>query len=963
MQKRRKNRSKQKQGHTLNKALPEPPKPDVPQSTFSSDAGDMPSSDKHPDAERLADGSGGFSRPKQEPSGLGRETLHPSAAESKDNTTLPASTYKRVSQPPSLSAAVYDPASELDGFYVPVVLDPNPAAASPATNGRDFSDSTNGKDKYASRQAGRPSRDYLNDKAQSSRSSSTERKPAASPHIAFQDKGRQSDHIVESMRKRGASQTASPRTDSSTPSTYSGQSDFKLQDAPKMKKSGSGRSTKSDNMSPPASSHSETVSQGLVSSPTDADPKDGFERSPGAASRRDRGPMERPRRGDSLGSSTVQRKEVAPSASALQHISELGHDRKASVGSIQLNGGMTISNPIESPGLSKSIFDAQNGSSAATTSSSGSDAFTAPRMAPPPPATHRPSESNSTAHSEGQDSGSPIHLPRYTWEEDKDEGVLRKMSQAIKGHTRSVSDRVVPSPRSQKHPWPKSPVNGSVDLGSPASPEGREDLVLRSQLRRAQQRIAELETEKTSLQTIVNGSSDMTQVNSALKEKRSTMAMLDTQREIVVRELEIMTDHLKRAKDGKTMDLDGFKTEVLGDFVGSMGKLKDSLSSEIEALMQRRNALADEISGLIQLKDKSFHELETLTARNSQLTQHNNEMIQNIQEMVKAGKQGNGLGLYLGATTFNREADTLGSDLRQRMLDSSTTFTPEADTEPAVITTPHVVKLKQQKPNMLRKGGFGKTLRGIKGALTSERDRTPTYTIETGPYGQDTGPGAPRSAVESRKFGGLFGGGDKGPQKHMRMMQNNSNPNLVDPSQTRKLVVASRTSLTRAALFGSDLAVRCAHENRDIPSIVIRCVQEVELRGMDVEGVYRKSGGSGQVNLVKAGFEKNDDYDVSDPDLEIHAVTSCLKQYFRRLPVPLITFDVYDTLLDAARTEDREKRATRMREAVQTLPRSHRLCLEFLIFHLARVTAHEKDNLVCFARVSLTLLTVADDPS
>jgi hypothetical protein len=388
------------------------------------------------------------------------------------------------------------------------------------------------------------------------------------------------------------------------------------------------------------------------------------------------------------------------------------------------------------------------------------------------------------------------------------------MSQAIKGHTRSVSDRVVPSPRSQKHPWPKSPVNGSVDLGSPASPEGREDIVLRSQLRRAQQRIAELETEKTSLQTIVNGSPDMTKVNSALKEKRSTMAVLDTQREIVVRELEIMTDHLKRAKDGKAMDLEGFKSEVLSDFVGSMGKLKDSLTSEIESLMHKRNILTDELSSLIQLKDKSFHEFEALTARNTQLTQHNNEMVQNIQEMIKAGKQGNGLGLYLGATTFNQNSDISGSDLRQRMLDSSTTFAPEGETEPAVITTPHVVKLKQQKPNMLRKGGFGKTLRGIKGALTSERDRTPTYPIETGPYGQDTGPGAPRSAVENRKFGGLFGGGDKGPQKHLRMMQNNSNPNLVDPSQTRKLPSMGSAANSSSALRVGPLGALRAREPR-----------------------------------------------------------------------------------------------------------------------------------------------------
>jgi len=70
---------------------------------------------------------------------------------------------------------------------------------------------------------------------------------------------------------------------------------------------------------------------------------------------------------------------------------------------------------------------------------------------------------------------------------------------------------------------------------------------------------------------------------------------------------------------------------------------------------------------------------------------------------------------------------------------------------------------------------------------------------------------------------------------------------------------------------------------------------------MDVEGVYRKSGGASQVTQVKSGFEKSSDYDISDPDLDIHSVTSALKNYFRRLPVPLITFDVYDQFLEAGR--------------------------------------------------------------
>lgn len=70
---------------------------------------------------------------------------------------------------------------------------------------------------------------------------------------------------------------------------------------------------------------------------------------------------------------------------------------------------------------------------------------------------------------------------------------------------------------------------------------------------------------------------------------------------------------------------------------------------------------------------------------------------------------------------------------------------------------------------------------------------------------------------------------------------------------------------------------------------------------MDVEGIYRKSGGASQVNQVRSGFEKNNDYDISDPDLDIHSVTSALKNYFRRLPIPLITFDVYDQFLEAGR--------------------------------------------------------------
>jgi hypothetical protein len=115
---------------------------------------------------------------------------------------------------------------------------------------------------------------------------------------------------------------------------------------------------------------------------------------------------------------------------------------------------------------------------------------------------------------------------------------------------------------------------------------------------------------------------------------------------------------------------------------------------------------------------------------------------------------------------------------------------------------------------------------------------------------------------------------------------------------------------------------------------------------MDVEGIYRKSGGNGQIQMIREGFERSNDFDISDPDLDINAVTSLLKQYFRRLPTPLITYEVYDQLLDSVQITDDEKRIAAMRHAIQNLPPSHRDCLEFLIFHLARVVEREKENLV-----------------
>jgi len=262
--------------------------------------------------------------------------------------------------------------------------------------------------------------------------------------------------------------------------------------------------------------------------------------------------------------------------------------------------------------------------------------------------------------------------------------------------------------------------------------------------------------------------------------------------------------------------------------------------------------------------------------------------------------------------------------------------------------------------------------------------------------------------------GGWFSGQKKVQQGplHGRSTANGGDPVAQDPSgksdhpSSPAVPMATipkrrESSLTNVAvLFGSELSARATYEHSDIPSIVLRCIQEVQVRGMDAEGIYRKSGGAGAIQQIKDGFSNESDgaqFDMSDPDLDIHAVTSALKQYFRKLPSPLITYPVYDRLLETVGshvptgpvmggannpglmmnghahgnatallngggvagedgaggpggqdvpTPPFEERLRLTREALTELPRAHRATLEFLAFHLARVVRMEKVNLM-----------------
>ena len=66
-----------------------------------------------------------------------------------------------------------------------------------------------------------------------------------------------------------------------------------------------------------------------------------------------------------------------------------------------------------------------------------------------------------------------------------------------------------------------------------------------------------------------------------------------------------------------------------------------------------------------------------------------------------------------------------------------------------------------------------------------------------------------------------------------------------------------------------------------------------------MEGVYRKSGPVSQVNALMSAFNAGM-YNLSEEGhvVEIPAITSTLKQFFRELPEPLIPTKHYSPLLE-----------------------------------------------------------------
>ncbi|KAJ3598432.1 hypothetical protein NHX12_001942 [Muraenolepis orangiensis] len=149
-------------------------------------------------------------------------------------------------------------------------------------------------------------------------------------------------------------------------------------------------------------------------------------------------------------------------------------------------------------------------------------------------------------------------------------------------------------------------------------------------------------------------------------------------------------------------------------------------------------------------------------------------------------------------------------------------------------------------------------------------------------------------------------------------------------------------------VFSCDLTTLVKAHNTTRPMVVDMCIREIELRGLKSEGLYRVSGFSEHVDDVRLSFDRDGEKaDISaDVYADINIIAGALKLYLRDLPIPLITFDLYSTFIQAAKNTNMDSRLESIHEGLLQLPPAHYETLRYLMAHLRRVTMFEKDNLM-----------------
>nr|KAI8757403.1 rho GTPase-activating protein 6-like [Biomphalaria glabrata] len=127
-----------------------------------------------------------------------------------------------------------------------------------------------------------------------------------------------------------------------------------------------------------------------------------------------------------------------------------------------------------------------------------------------------------------------------------------------------------------------------------------------------------------------------------------------------------------------------------------------------------------------------------------------------------------------------------------------------------------------------------------------------------------------------------------------------------------------------------------------VPNVVKACFKHIETYGLQTLGIFRVGCSKKRVKQLREEFDSGKEVVLTD-EYHPHDVAALLKEYFRDLPDPLLTRELYLPFLFVKRMKDEHKRHNALRLLISMLPVANRDTLWALLRFLATVCQHAAD--------------------
>jgi len=133
-----------------------------------------------------------------------------------------------------------------------------------------------------------------------------------------------------------------------------------------------------------------------------------------------------------------------------------------------------------------------------------------------------------------------------------------------------------------------------------------------------------------------------------------------------------------------------------------------------------------------------------------------------------------------------------------------------------------------------------------------------------------------------------------------------------------------------------------------IPNTMFDCIQQLQMRGIEMEGIFRIPGTHSKIQETRKLLEAGEEVNFSE--IDIMTVASILKLWLRELPTPLIPFRCYFQLVALGATVEKltkeEKLAwmDKVKRIIVTILSPEWECLRYLMIFLHKVAINSEVN-------------------